>query len=186
MTSFISRRETQPGLTGLHRLNRLLDEAFTGWPFAAEQGDVITSAWFAATDVSESPDHLRITMELPGVRPEDVKISLENNILTIRGEKRQEVEANNERVHRYERSYGFFERTFALPNTVDPEKINANYENGVLTITIPKAERAKPREIPVSAGQGATEIRSTGSAGTQSGTQSRASERAGSTAKTSR
>jgi HSP20 family protein len=99
-------------------------------------------------------------MELPGVRPEDVKISLENNILTIRGEKRQQAEESNERVHRYERSYGSFERTFALPNTVDPDKIQANYENGVLMISVPKAERARPREIPVSAGHGSTEIKS--------------------------
>ena len=80
---------------------------------------------------------------------EDVKISLENNLLTLRGEKTQQAEEKNERVHRYERSYGVFERTFALPTTVDPEKIDAKYAHGVLTVTIPKAERARPREIPV-------------------------------------
>jgi HSP20 family protein len=88
-------------------------------------------------------------MELPGVNPEDVRLSLENNILTIRGEKKQESEESNERVHRFERTYGMFERTFALPNTVDAEKIEARYENGVLLVSIPKAERAKPREIRV-------------------------------------
>ena len=97
-------------------------------------------------------DAVKIVAELPGVQAEDVKISLENNLLTIRGEKRQQAEENNERVHRYERTYGSFERAFALPTTVDPEKIAANYANGVLTVSIPKAERARPREIPVKVG----------------------------------
>jgi HSP20 family protein len=139
-----------PGLIGLQRLNRMLDEAFAGWA-GVEPGTAITSSLFAPTDVSESPESLQITMEVPGVRSEDVKISLENNLLTIRGEKRQEAEEKGERVHRYERSYGTFERTFVLPNTVDPERIEARYGDGILTVTIPKAERARPREIPVSA-----------------------------------
>ena len=79
---------------------------------------------------------------------QDVKLSLGNNLLTIRSEK-QQAEQKNERVHRYEPSYGTFERAFSLPTTVDPEKIVANYANGILTVTIPKAERARPREIPV-------------------------------------
>lgn len=137
-----------PGLIGLQRLNRMLDEAFAGWA-GIEPGTAITSTLFAPTDVTESPESLQITMEVPGVRSEDVKISLENNVLTIRGEKRQEAEEKGERVHRYERSYGTFERTFALPNTVDPERIEARYGDGILTVTIPKAERARPREIPV-------------------------------------
>jgi HSP20 family protein len=99
-------------------------------------------------------------MELPGVDPEDVRLSIENNVLTIRGEKRPPAEMNNERVHRSERTYGIFERTFVLPNTVDPDKIEARYENGVLYVTIPKAERAKPREIRVNASTtGATQVR---------------------------
>jgi HSP20 family protein len=72
-------------------------------------------------------------------------------VLTIRGEKRQEAEERNERVHRYERSYGAFERTFALPNTIDPDQIQASYQDGVLTVTLPKVEKARPREIPVQA-----------------------------------
>jgi HSP20 family protein len=99
--------------------------------------------------VFEDKDAVKIVAELPGVSPEDVKISLENNLLTIRGEKRQHAEEQTERVHRYERTYGAFERAFSLPTTVDPHKIQANYSNGILTVTIPKAERARPREIPV-------------------------------------
>ena len=131
-------------------LGRLFDDAFQGWPFT--EGLVLTSAWWPACDVFEDKEAVKIVAEIPGVRPEDVKLTLENNLLTIRGEKQQQAEERNERVHRYERSYGSFERTFALPGTVDPEKIRAGYEHGILTVTLPKAERARPREIPVQAG----------------------------------
>ncbi len=134
-------------------LGRLLDEAFQGWPFGAE-GSMLTSAWLPPTDVFEDDKVVKIVAEIPGVRSEDVKLSLENNVLTIRGEKRQEAEERNERVHRYERSYGTFERTFVLPNTIDPDQIKATYENGVLTATLPKVEKARPREIPVQASGG--------------------------------
>ena len=161
----ISRYREPASLFGLQRLNRILDEAFAGFP---EQGNVITSTWFAPTDVSEDENSLRISMELPGVDPNDVRLSLENNVLTIRGEKRQQQDENNERVHRFERTYGMFERTFVLPNTVDVDRIEARYENGVLFVSIPKAERAKPREIRVNAS-------STGSSQIKTGSQSRVS-----------
>lgn len=97
------------------------------------------------------------------MNPEDVRISLEGNVLTIRGEKRQEDEENGERVHRIERIYGMFERTFVLPNTADPDRIEARYENGVLTVSIPKTERARPREIQVnSSASGASQFKTTG------------------------
>jgi HSP20 family protein len=146
-----------PGLFGLQRLNRFLDEAFAGMP-TPEDGSVITSSWFAPTDVREDTDGIQISMELPGVDPDQVRLSLENNILTVRGEKKQQVEAGNERVHRFERTYGRFERAFVLPNTVDPEQVEARYEHGVLFVTVPKAERAKPREIPVKASAGSTKL----------------------------
>lgn len=138
-------------LSSLRRLSSALDEAFGTWP-QDEGNGAITSAWLPPCDVFEDKDTVKIVAEVPGVRPEDVKLSLENNLLTIRGEKRQQAEERTERVHRYERSYGSFERSFALPSTVDPDKISANYENGILTVTIPKAERARPREIPVKVG----------------------------------
>ena len=190
----ISRYREPTSLFGLQRLNRILDEAFAGLPFQ-EQGNVITSTWFAPTDVSEDQNSLRITMELPGVDPNDVRLSLENNILTIRGEKKQQAEENNERVHRFERTYGMFERTFALPNTVDPEKIEARYENGVLLVSIPKAERAKPREIRVNtSAAGSTQVHTgaqsqrVGSGGQRgkSGDGSRDPEEEGSAAKSQR
>jgi HSP20 family protein len=148
----VSTTRRPQDMTSLRRLNSILDEAFGTWPFQSQESGALTSSWIPACDVFEDKDSVKIVAELPGVQPEDVKISLENNLLTVRGEKRQKAEENNERVHRYERTYGSFERAFALPTTVDPEKIAANYANGVLTVTIPKAERARPREIPVKVG----------------------------------
>jgi HSP20 family protein len=156
MTTVATRRPMNPAgdLWQLSRgLNRLFDEAFQGWPFQRDENGTLTSAWIPAVDVFEDRDAVKIVAELPGVRPEDVKLSIEQNVLTVRGEKRQQAEERTERVHRYERAYGTFERTFALPGTVDPERIEATFENGLLTVTLPKAERAKPREIPVKAGK---------------------------------
>jgi HSP20 family protein len=155
----ISRYRDPTGFFGLQRLNRILDEAFAGAGFP-EPGSVITSTLYAPTDVSEDENALQVSMELPGVEPDDVRLSLENNSLTIRGEKRQHIDENNERVHRFERVYGVFERTFVLPNTVDSEKIDARFENGVLLVRIPKAERARPREIRVStSASGSAQVR---------------------------
>jgi HSP20 family protein len=159
----ITRYRDPANLFGLQRLNRILDEAFAGLSFP--ESSVVTSTLFAPTDVSEDENALQITMELPGVDPNNVRLSLENNVLTIRGEKQQEFDENNERIHRSERVYGVFERTFVLPNTVDPDRIEARFENGVLVVRIPKAERARPREIPLSASAG-------GSAQVSRGTQS--------------
>jgi HSP20 family protein len=145
-------RRPLEGFQTLRRLNNVLDEAFATWPFPSDENGSITSAWHPACDVFEDKQAVKIVAELPGVKPEDVKLSLENNLLTIRGEKKQEAEERSERVHRYERSYGSFERAFVLPSTVDPDNISADYSNGVLTVSVPKAERARPREIPVRTG----------------------------------
>jgi HSP20 family protein len=142
-------RRPQDSMASLRRLNSVLDEAFNSWPFQSEENGALTSAWLPACDVFEDRDAVKIVAEVPGVRPEEIKLSIENNLLTIRGEKKQQAEEKSERVHRYERSYGTFERTFALPTTVDPDKIDASSANGILTVTIPKAERARPREIAV-------------------------------------
>ena len=147
---FLTTNRRAPGTapevySNLHRLSRLMDEAFAG-PFG---GGSVASAWTPSCDVFEDQEHLRIVLELPGVRPEDVKLSLENQVLTIQGEKRQIAEENSERWHRYERSYGSFERMFTLPSTVDADRIDARVEHGVLTVTLPKSERSKPRQIEV-------------------------------------
>jgi HSP20 family protein len=145
------RRTSEPAqdvFSGLTRLTRLMDEAF-GAPFLGPNGEAVGSAWTPSVDVREDRDHLTITMDIPGVRPEDVKINLENQVLTVSGEKQQQSEQKDERWHRWERSYGRFERTFTLPSTVDADRIEATTDNGVLTIRLPKTEKARPKEIPV-------------------------------------
>ena len=129
------------------RINRMLNDVFSGtdWSYPVSA----TAAWVPPVDVLEQEDAIRIMAELPGVKPEDVKISVEGNVLTLHGTKQQVAEERTERVHRYERTYGAFERSFTLPASVDTQHINANYDNGVLTITLPKAEQAKPRQIAV-------------------------------------
>jgi HSP20 family protein len=151
---FAITRSIHPALTGVHalhgRLNRLFDDAFFGWPLVSqENGDALVGQWVPPVDVSEDKDGVQIVAELPGVKPEDVKISLENNRLTIRGEKRHAVEDKTDRLHRYERYNGVLERAFTVPSSVDAEHIQATYDLGVLTVRLPRLERAKPRQIEV-------------------------------------
>ena len=134
----------------LHRrLARMLDDAFWPVPYVDREAGAVTSSWLPPVDIFEDDNTLKIVAEVPGVIPEDVKISLENNVLSIRGEKKQVAEEQTERVHRYERTYGSFERTFTLPATIDADRIEASYNSGVLTVSLPKVERARPREIRV-------------------------------------
>src|SRR5881296_3302151 len=100
-------------------------------------------------DIFEEPDVIRLVAEVPGVKPEDVKISVDANLLTIKGTKEQVAEEKAEKVHRYERTYGAFERTFRLSASIDANTIKATCDLGVLTITLPKAETAKPHLITV-------------------------------------
>ena len=128
------------------RIGRLFNDAFgMDWPYR----ESAAASWVPPVDIFEGTDEIRIQAEVPGVRPEDVKISVEGNVLTVQGTKQQAAEKHTERVHRYERTYGSFERSFTLPTTVDAAKIKAGYENGVLTVTLPKAEKAKPRQIQI-------------------------------------
>jgi len=110
-----------------------------------------TSAWCPVVDVRESKDELALQAELPGIRSEDVNVSVENGVLTISGEKKHEIEEGQESsdYHLVERRYGRFERSFSLPRSVDAERVKAEFANGVLTVTLPKAEAAKPRRIEV-------------------------------------
>jgi HSP20 family protein len=147
MTRTPARDSAQELVTLGNRINRMLNDMFS--PADWQYRDSATSAWVPPVDVLEQKDAIRIVAELPGVRPEDVQISLEANVLTIHGTKQQIAEEQTERVHRYERTYGAFERTFTLPATVDAANIKASYENGLLTVTLPKVEQAKPRQIQV-------------------------------------
>jgi HSP20 family protein len=131
-----------------NQLNRMLNDTVGGWPFTTEDSPLI-GAWVPPVDIRETKDHVQIVAEVPGVKPEDVRISMENNVLTIRGERLRVEEQEGEKVHRHERNYGAFERSFSVPNSVDAERISAGYEAGLLSVTLPKAERAKPRTINV-------------------------------------
>lgn len=106
-------------------------------------------AWSPALDVEEDENAFRLYVELPGVRPEDVDVTLEENVLTISGERNFYSERNADGFRRIERAFGRFHRAVRLPDRVDNEKVDAHYEGGLLTITVPKAEEAKPRRIQV-------------------------------------
>ena len=133
------------------RVNRLFNDALGNFDWALR--DSVGAAWVPSVDISEQSDAIRISAEIPGVNPDQVKIAVEGNVLTISGTKEQVAQEQTERVHRYERTYGAFERTFTLPATVDADRIQAGYTNGVLTVTLPKAEKAKPRQIEVTVGK---------------------------------
>ncbi|HMH55784.1 MAG TPA: Hsp20/alpha crystallin family protein [Gemmatimonadales bacterium] len=111
--------------------------------------EAASAGWVPLVDIFEEPDVIRLVAEVPGVKPEDVKISVEGHLLTITGTKEQVAEERAEKVHRYERTYGAFERSFTLSTSIDPSKIKATYDLGVLTVTLPKAETAKPHLITV-------------------------------------
>ena len=101
------------------------------------------------TDISETDDSYEVRAELPGVPKDDIHISVKDNILSIKGEKRQENEDESKNYKRIERRYGTFERNFTLPPKVDPDTIKAKFNDGVLTLSIPKPEEVKPKEIPI-------------------------------------
>jgi HSP20 family protein len=110
------------------------------------------TSWAPAVDIYETEHELVVKADLPDVSPQDLDIQVENNILTIRGERKFETKVNEDNYLRVERTYGSFSRSFQLANSVNPEAIKADYQNGVLTLTIPKREEAKPKQIKVSVG----------------------------------
>jgi HSP20 family protein len=133
-----------------NRMERMLSN-FLSAPDSWEEGD----GGFALRlplDVSETGDAYIVHASIPGINPEELEINVENNTLTIRGETRQETERKDERWHIKERRFGAFQRSISLPNNVDPDQVGARYEDGVLTLTLPKTEQAKPRRINVSSG----------------------------------
>ncbi len=116
-----------------------------------------TGTWAPAVDVAEEKDKILVRVEVPGVNENDLKVSFEDGLLTISGE-RQFERKDDRNYHRIERTYGTFTRTFSLPRTVDTNAIGANYRNGILEIEIPKLEDAKPKQIQINVGVNATQI----------------------------
>jgi HSP20 family protein len=135
----------------LHReMNRLFDDVFRGSFGGQSGGSQGGGAMVPHMDVSETDKEVRICAELPGVSEKDVDVTLDNDVLTIRGEKRFEREDEKENYHVSERSFGTFQRMLRLPFSVDPGQVKANFENGVLTVTLPKGkEQQRTRRIEV-------------------------------------
>jgi HSP20 family protein len=145
--TYLTRTPPYDGVLALPRqLDRWMNEAFGDLQLGNAEN---LRTWFPATDVSETPDQLILRLEVPGLSRDDIKLSIERNTLTVRGEKRQETTTENESFYRSERSYGSFERSFALPAHVDTDKVKASMENGVLTIRLPRREEAKARPIEI-------------------------------------
>jgi HSP20 family protein len=128
-------------------VNRLFSDVFER---KAEESSL--TAWAPSVDIYETEHELVVKADLPEVDPKDLDIRVENNILTIRGERKFEKKVSEENYLRVERAYGSFARSFTLANTVNSEAIKADYQNGVLTLSIPKKEEAKPKQIKVNVG----------------------------------
>jgi HSP20 family protein len=134
-----------------NRNNRLFEDAFNLFrPFAPFTEETLPlTTWTPLCDIYETEREIVLKMELPEVKKEDVRVTLENNVLTMRGERKFEERAEGENYHRVERQYGEFMRSFSLPTTVDPEGIKATYKDGVLAMTLPKRKDARPKQIEV-------------------------------------
>lgn len=128
-------------------INQMFDRFFRGGML--EDREFGPSAWMPAVDLLEKGDAFVAKVELPGVSKDDVKVTLQENILTIRGEKKEEKETKDSNYHRVERSYGSFQRSFTLPTAVKADGVEAVYKDGILTITLPKADEVKRKQIEV-------------------------------------
>lgn len=128
-------------------VNKVFD-SFFGTPAMQGREDV----WTPDVDIIEDKDSITVNVDIPGMKKDDIKVSVHDQSLTIRGERRYEKEDKDKNYHRTERMYGAFSRTFSLPSTVEGDKIKANYKDGVLKIELPKVEEVKPKEIPISVG----------------------------------
>ena len=133
------------------RMNRLFRETQGN----SQEESLTTSSFAPAVDVYEDEHNVTLKIEVPGINEKDIDVRIENNTLTVHGERKIEKEEKEENYRRVERQYGSFTRTFNLPPTVDAEKVQADYDKGVLKITLPKKAEAKPKQIKVNVGQSA-------------------------------
>lgn len=145
MRASLTRFEPFRGVFSLQdQINRLFNEALD-----RDSDEANLTPWAPAVDIYETEHELVVKADLPDIKPEELDIRVENNILTLRGERKFEKQVNEDNYLRVERSYGSFSRSFSLANTVNTEAIKADYLNGVLTLSIPKREEAKPKQIKV-------------------------------------
>lgn len=129
-------------------MNRLFNDFFGRVPSRFE-ADWTPSEWSPSVDIFETKDDILIKAEVPGMKKEDIKITLQDNVLTLKGESKQEKEEKETNFYRMERSYGSFVRSFNLPTVVQADRIKASYKDGILSITLSKAEEVKPKQIPI-------------------------------------
>ncbi|MBZ5697211.1 MAG: Hsp20/alpha crystallin family protein [Acidobacteriia bacterium] len=142
----ISRLEPFRGLSTLHdQVSRLFNETI----FQGRGEESALTTWAPAVDIYETPNELVVKADLPEMQEKDIDVRVENNLLTIRGERKFEKNISEDNYLRVERSYGSFSRSFSLPNTVNTESIHADYKNGVLTVNLPKREESKPRQVKI-------------------------------------
>jgi HSP20 family protein len=132
------------------RMNRLFDDSMRGMR-PGEEG-LASAIWSPAVDIYETENEVILKAELPEINQKDIEIQVENNTLILRGERKFEKEAKRENFHRIERAYGNFSRSFTLPNTIDQERIRADYKDGILKVMMPKREEIKPKQIKVALG----------------------------------
>jgi HSP20 family protein len=129
------------------RMNRVFeDAAVRGWK---NDEPSATTSWSPAVDIYETDNEIMVQAELPGIDRKDIALQLENNVLTLKGDRRFEKETNQENYHRIERSYGGFSRAFTIPTIVDEDKIRADYRDGILKIALPKKEQVKAKQIKI-------------------------------------
>ena len=128
------------------KMNRLFEDSLAQ---KGEDKDMVTSNWAPAVDIYETANELVLTAEVPGIDEKDIEIKIEDNTLTLKGERKFEKETKEENFHRIERSYGSFFRAFSLPNSVDPDLIQAEHENGVLRVVMPKRQELKPKTVKI-------------------------------------
>ena len=133
-------------VTAQQEFDRLFKDAFT--PFFGE-GELSTHTWAPPVDIYETENDIVLKAELPGVDPKDVEVRVEDSTLYLKGERKFEKEVKNESYHRVERSYGSFARSFSLPNSINAEKVKAEFKDGLLTLTLPKREEAKPKKVTI-------------------------------------
>ncbi len=146
MTYLTIRRPVGNPFSFHNEIGRLFSDVFGADSPKTELND---ATWRPTVDVSETENGFEIRAELPGVSENDLNVSVTDNLLTIKGEKHQEAETDGKNYHRVERRYGSFQRQFTLPREVETDSIKAEYTDGVLTLSIPKAEAAKPTEISI-------------------------------------
>ena len=131
-----------------------MDQLFNDWAPTARSEYYDERTFNPACEISETEEHFMMSVDLPGMKKSDIKIDVANDVLTISGERKRESTTDKKsKVQRFERSYGFFKRSFSLPATIDAEKVEARYEEGVLELYLPKVHTAKPRQIEIQSGK---------------------------------